>query len=458
MLSGEYNFLVDNLWLTQMIAVVLLIIPFFLIFADKKWIFGFYVVSIVANLPLIFVMAFGFSYELIIALATIIVICKDLLRNKNLLLLSTKESRAVIIALFGVLALNLLTSFANFSRNHFFERSFIYLVNIFVLLVFSYFLVNRERLQVIRYAFVIGALILVFTMLVELVYGYYYLGVYRLRPAGLLLDPNVAAFTLNLSLLLSFYRPKKTKLLTDIFFISARILIIFGIFLTVSRSGYLSTLLILALFLVYYSKGKKRYLAPTTVFVIILIYFLFFNFIQASLDTVYRMIDLQRIFPRSVPPAVPGPTPAPSISIPETIFSDSRFELLKAGIKVFLNNYILGVGIGNITGEIYNLTGMPMNTHNLVLQLLGESGIFMLGTLLIFFYYLVQLIVKSEKKQKFFLSLIFLVIVLESFFNHNLLNVNIIYLMLAFFLALNILFSREQTVLSLAKIINKKKR
>ena len=99
-----------------------------------------------------------------------------------------------------------------------------------------------------------------------------------------------------------------------------------------------------------------------------------------------------------------------------------------------------------------------MNTHNLVLQLLGESGIFMLGTLLIFFYYLVQLIVKSEKKQKFFLSLIFLVIVLESFFNHNLLNVNIIYLMLAFFLALNILFSREQTVLSLAKIINKKKR
>ena len=458
MLSGEYNFLVDNLWLTQIIAVILLIIPFFLIFAEKKWIFGFYVVSIVANLPLIFVMAFGFSYELIIALATITVIVKDLIRNKNLLLLSTKESRAVILSLFGVLALNLLTSTYHFSKSAFFERAFIYLVNIFILLVFSYYLVNRERLQVIRYAFVIGALILVFTMLVELIYGHYYLGVHRLRPAGLLLDPNVAAFALNLSLLLSFYKPKKTKLLTDIFFISARIIIVFGVFLTVSRSGYLSTLLILSLFLVYYSKGKKRYLAPTTVFVIILIYFLFFKFIQASLDTLYQMIDLQRIFPRSTPPSVPPPTPSPGISVPDTIFSDSRFELLKAGIKIFLNNYILGVGVGNITTEVYNLTGMPMNTHNLVLQLLGESGIFMLGMLLIFFYYLVQLIVRSEKKQRFFLALIFMVIVLESFFNHNLLNTNIIYLLLAFFLALNILFSREQTVLSLAKVINRKKR
>ncbi|MDD4000878.1 MAG: hypothetical protein PHX62_08335, partial [Bacilli bacterium] len=196
MLSGEYNFLVDNFWLAEIIAVILLLIPLFLIFADKKLIFGYYVISIVSNLPIIFYMVFGFSYELIIAIALIITVIKDSLRSKNIILYSTKESRAVFLSLLGVLFLNLLTSLFNFSNVAFFERTFIYLVNIFILFIFNYFLINKERLQVVRYAFVIGALILVITMLIELIYGHYYLEVFRLRPAGLLLDPNVAAFAL----------------------------------------------------------------------------------------------------------------------------------------------------------------------------------------------------------------------------------------------------------------------
>ncbi|HEY8395817.1 MAG TPA: hypothetical protein VIK96_03475, partial [Bacilli bacterium] len=135
-----------------------------------------------------------------------------------------------------------------------------------------------------------------------------------------------------------------------------------------------------------------------------------------------------------------------------------RFELLKAGIKIFLNNYSLGIGIGNIIPAVKELTGMPMNTHNLVIQLLAESGIFMLVMLMVFFYYLVNLIVKSAKKERFFLTLILLTVVLESFFNHNLLNINIVYLLLAFFLALNILFSKEQTALSLTQIKNRFRR
>ncbi len=452
MLSGEYKFLVDNLWLTEIIGVVLLIIPFFLIFAEKKWIFGFYVVSIVANLPLIFYMAFGFSYELIIGLAVISSIIKDLIQNKNLLLLSTKESRSLFFCLIGILLLNLLTSFLNFSRAAFFDRTFIYLVNIFILLIFNYFLINRERLQVVRHAFVIGALILIVSMIIELIYGHYYLKVFRLRPAGLLLDPNVAAFSLNISLIISFYKAKKQKLLTDIFFIIARVLIIFGVFMTVSRSGYLSTLLILVAFLIYYSKGKNRFIAPATVVVLIVMYFAFYRMILNSLDGLYRMIDLERIFPRADSPSLPRPPLPSGEPIPDPIFSDSRFALLKAGVKIFLNNYAVGIGIGNIVGEVNNLTGMPMNTHNLIIQLLAESGIMMLGMLLIFFYYLVHLIARSQKKQRFFLILITIVIILESLFNHNLLNINIVYLLLSFFLALNILFSKEQTVLSLSRL------
>lgn len=84
-------------------------------------------------------MVFGFSYEMIIALVIIAVIIRDLIRNKNLLLLSTKESRAVFFSLCGLLALNLATSLFNFSKSAFLERSFVYLVNVFILIIFNFF-------------------------------------------------------------------------------------------------------------------------------------------------------------------------------------------------------------------------------------------------------------------------------------------------------------------------------
>ncbi|MDD4000576.1 MAG: O-antigen ligase family protein, partial [Bacilli bacterium] len=302
---------------------------------------------------------------------------------------------------------------------------------------------------------VIGALILVITMLIELIYGHYYLEVFRLRPAGLLLDPNVAAFALNIALIISFYRAKKQNLLRDIFFIISRILIIFGVFLTVSRSGYLSTIMILFSFLIYYSKGKNRLIVPITATVIIVLYFLLNPLLSKSWENLYQMLDLQRIFPKVDIPNVPGPSGPVGGVEDNPIFSDARVGLLKAGLKVFLANYTIGVGIGNITGAVNAQLGMPMNTHNLVIQLLAESGIIMLGALLIFLYYLIHLIGKSQKKQRFFLTLILLVIIVESFFNHNLLNINIVYLLLAFFLALNIIFSKEQLILSLSKLRNR---
>lgn len=449
MLSGEYNFLVDNKWLAEIIAVILLIIPFFLFFADKKWIFGFYVVSIVANLPLIFVMVFGFSYEMIIALVIIAVIIRDLIRNKNLLLLSTKESRAVFFSLCGLLALNLATSLFNFSKSAFLERSFVYLVNVFILIIFNFFLINRGRLQIIRYGFVIGALLIVLTMAIELIYGYNYLQVGRLRPAGLLLDPNVSAFALNLALLLSFYKQKRPNSWTNVFFIISRILIVFGIFMTVSRSGYVLALIILVFFLIEHSK-KKNYFAPLAALFMIVIYFIFQKPLAKTWDNLHLLLDLQRIFPRPSPPGPSGPGPA----LPGPILAEPRYELLKAGIKIFLHNFSLGIGIGNVPPAMEELTGMRMNTHNLVLQLLAESGIFMLVMLLVFFYYLVNLIIKSGRKERFLLGLILFAVAVESLFNHNLLNINIVYLLLAFFLALNILYSKEQTALSFAQIKN----
>lgn len=447
MLTGEYNLLVDNMWLTDIIAVILLIIPFFLIFYDSKWIFTYYVISIVANLPLIFIMTFGFSYELIIGFLILVAIVKDSIRKKKFILISTKESRAIFFALLGVLVLNIITSLFNFNRFELLLRFFIYIVNLFILIVYNFYLVGRKQLEFVKRGFLIGAFLLFVSMLAELIYGHYYLGLSRLRPGGLLIDPNVAAFALNISLLVSFFKTGKLRLLETVLLIIIRILIIFGVFLTVSRSGYLGTLLIIVSLLIYYSQSKNRVVIWITSITLILMYLVFYKIIMNFIDGIYQIIDLQRIFPRAVPPTNsnggivnPGFTP---------VYEDSRITLLKGGVKMFIANYILGVGIGNVVIEMETLNTMPMNTHNLVLQLIAESGIFMLVMLMIFAYYILHLLRKSQKK--FFIFLIILLVFLESLFNHNLLNLNIIYLLLAFLLAINIIYSKEQLIFSFSK-------
>jgi O-antigen ligase len=448
MLSGEYNFLVDNMWLTDILAVILLILPVFLVFYDKKWIFGYYIVSIVANLPLIFVMVFNFSYELILAIAVIITIIRDLIKNKNLLLLSTRESRSVFFCLLGLLALNIITSFFHPNRSEIFLRMFIYAVNLFILLVFSYFLIGRERLKIFKRSFLIGAFILVISMVIELLYGFYFLERRQLRPGGLLLDPNVAAFALNLALVLSFYQSPKTNFTESLLLLVMRLLIVFAVFLTVSRSGYLSTLLIMTCMLVFYSQRRSRTYLWSTVIVLLLVYLIFNKAIMKIIDIMYQMIDIQRVFPRS---SSGGPPSGGGSSLPWTFPQDSRVTLLKGGIQIFLANFIAGVGIGNVIQEMYLLTSLPLNTHNLFIQLLAESGIFILGMLLILSYYLIHLIKKSDRKQRFIQTLIVLVVGFEGLFNHNLLNLNIIYLLLAFFLALNVIYSKEQLIMSVSK-------
>ena len=125
--------------------------------------------------------------------------------------------------------------------------------------------------------------------------------------------------------------------------------------------------------------------------------------------------------------------------------------LIKSAFFVFSNNFIIGVGIGNVSKEIGIISGLEMNAHNLYLQLLAESGIIRFFALLFFVYYLAVYIYKLDKKYKYLIILIFSVIFIESMFNHNLLNINIIYLVLAFILGLAMLSSKDKRVYILNK-------
>lgn len=461
MLSGQYDFLVNNMTITNIIGIVLLVIPIFVLFFDIKWIFFYYTISIVANLPLIFFMVFNFSYEAIIALIIVIQIIRDIIRIRKFRYITTKENLVLGLLLILLLGINLITSLINLNPDEFLVRLIIYIVNVFVLVVYTYLFSDSYNLKFVKNGFIIGALILVFSMIVEMVYGHVYLNVRNMRPGGLLLDPNVCAFALNLALILSFMERDRGKFISDLYFVSSRVLIIFGVFLTVSRSAYIGTIFILVTLLVYYSKKSKLWISLSVILTFIIMYIIFSKGLDGFFEKIYRIIDLDRIVPyKDSVGEFPGtPVGGGSDNVDDIDYSNSRLSLIIAAASVFANNFITGVGIGNVTGEIALISGLEMNAHNLYLQLITESGILMLIALMLLFYYLIVFIVKLNKRYKFLVLLLFGLFFIESMFNHNLLNINITYLVLAIIFGLSTISSTDRKVFLIGKekfIIRKK--
>lgn len=440
MLSGEYNILIDNMRLTDIIAFILLILPFIFLFLKEKWIYGLYVVSIVANLPLIFMMKYKFSYEIIIVVVLILKTIAGVYRAKTLKYSTTKENLNMILFLFAIIFFNILISFFNFNKTEFITRFIIYLVNVFILIAFTHYLSAEKKLFEIRNAVLTGAFLLVLSMIAEMLYGYYGLGIGRLRPAGLLLDPNVAAFALNICLIFSFYQKERSSLFAILINVFIKLFIIFGVFITVSRSGYIGTTFILVYQLIFYSKRQKFWIPALTALVFAVCFFCFYNMIIKSWDILYNMLDLRRIFP-------PGTVGTPGMQLPASgpavPLRNERLTLLIAAVKVFFHNILFGVGIGNVAANIYVYSGVNLESHNMFLQLLVESGVIMGILLVVFVLFAFKFTLKTKGKERWFVILIFLTIIIEAMFNHNLLNLNIIWFVLAFMLSVHTLCSKN---------------
>ncbi|MCK9536284.1 MAG: O-antigen ligase family protein [Bacilli bacterium] len=452
MLTGEYNILIDNMWLTDIISFMLLLLPIIFLCFHIKWLLGLYAVSIVANLPLIFFMSFNFSYELIITFMLGIKIIINVFKEKSIKYITTKENLYLFFSLLLIIVVNLVTSLFNLNHKEYLIRSVIYLVNIFIFFTFTYYINEPNRIEDIKNAIIVGAMILAVSMIAEMVYGYYVLEVANMRPAGLLLDPNVSAFTLNISLIISFFKSKNITFLKAVIYSMFRILTIFSIFLTVSRSGYIALIIILFFLLFYYSQKDTNWLPVTIVSVFIFIYFLFFKTSIKFWETIHGIIDLKRIFPfnKGSFPSGDGPS-EPSASI----LDNERIILIITALRIFINNIFVGVGIGNVIPKISAYTGIRLNTHNLMLQLLAESGFLILVAFVLFGYYLFHLLKKAAVEIRWFLILIFIVVAFESLFNHNLLNLNFIWLIFSFVLAGNVIYSENKKTFSIRILRNR---
>jgi len=438
MLTGEYNFLLDHMWLTNIIAFILLILPFICFFFNEKWLFGLYTISIIANLPIVFILRFNYSYELLIVNILLIKLLIGIYKEQSVVYSINKDSLYLLLFLLTILFFNLLTSFFNFNHLEYFTRLIQYFGNIFLFIIYTYFFNKRDKIESNINAMLMGALILVGSMVVEMIYGYYALGVRNMRPAGLLLDPNVCAFSLNVCLMFSFFKRKNASNLNIIYFIVSRIFILFGVFLTVSRSGYIAAIFILLYMTIDYSRSKE-YLFPVLVSLIFILFnFIFLKMVNRFWETIYNIIDLKRIFPKDV--NIPSNNP---ITPGEFIFpqENERLTLIKTSVLIIYNNFLFGVGIGNVPIHMKINSGINLNSHNMVLQLLAESGIIMLIVIVVFIYYLFIFLKNTNPRNKWFFIMVLAVIIIEGQFNHNLLNIDLIWLILSFVLSIHLISS-----------------
>jgi len=86
-----------------------------------------------------------------------------------------------------------------------------------------------------------------------------------------------------------------------------------------------------------------------------------------------------------------------------TMHSIQRLELFQSSWRAFLENPILGIGIGNVGFyDLYFGTGAGSETHNLFLQTLGEEGIFSFILLSLILFVLGQRLLRLNRKSSNF--------------------------------------------------------
>lgn len=133
-------------------------------------------------------------------------------------------------------------------------------------------------------------------------------------------------------------------------------LVISSILLTNSRSGMVSCVFFVFLISLFRGQniGKKFGYILISIVLLMTIWFIMPEAQKGRLRTVWE--------PES------GPVNAKASA-------EGRIEGLKAGIAMFNQSPILGVGIGSfIKNRVEKVDGVPLNAHNLIGQVLGETG------------------------------------------------------------------------------------
>lgn len=173
-------------------------------------------------------------------------------------------------------------------------------------------------------------------------------------------DPNTFSGSIAFSVpFLWFLWKTEEKKLHKIVYMGYASLALVCVILTGSRSGFILITLSIILSIIWKKKLLKKIIyVLSAIIIMILLWHIIPEDKQKRLETIWN------------PDA--GPTSAKEST-------EGRIEGLKAGLRMFSENWVTGVGAGGenfIAYRVEHIDGVQLQSHNLLGELLGEMGLF----------------------------------------------------------------------------------
>ncbi len=228
--------------------------------------------------------------------------------------------------------------------------------------------------------------ILVITGLVSsilvFIQGYY--GMYR--AVGFISpDPNFTAMRMTALIPLTYFWTKTTRKIHGLFLMGGLLITLLAIISTGSRAGILAGIITLLIISFYElkKKGTKK----------LLIAFIILFIVGIFLTSIIVPGPLQSGFTRfeNLIGVIKGK------ELPDGSISE-RYALLVGGARMFLDNFIFGVGLGNFREHSYEYSiSLKQESHNTYIEILAELGL--VGAI-IFFWLIYSTLAKFRLLEK----------------------------------------------------------
>lgn len=257
----------------------------------------------------------------------------------------------------------------------------------YIWLLFHFLLLLFLITQIIDTKYLLKSVILILIfngLLLSLIGVWQYLFDSIERVKSVFLDPNILSSFLVFLIPLNFYLIKLYKNIKKILLLSILILMILVSILTLSRSGLIT--LFLVLFLISLKEKKIS-------FFFFFIFLLFIGFLLAPLNIWSRVgVSINE-------------NHVTKLDLMKHTF-EPRAQLLITGFKMFLDNFLVGVGIGNFGVNFskyfpyppsYHI-GVERVAHNIYLGIAAELGIFGLAFFFLFIWNLFKILHFSKTR------------------------------------------------------------
>lgn len=375
--------------------------------------------AVFTNLSTLTVERFGIPLLPILFALVTGVLLYNVLLEESYPLTNYRDSGAYLINFFFLIFLTL--GLINANVNNALHEIYLLLTGYFVFHLILWYVRSREELDGVLMIILISGILLALhgslQFLREISEGVSNTG--SIRAMGMWDNPNVFAFIMNLTYLISFYFIEKEQKVLRLMSCFAQLSSVVGVLLSVSRGGILVWFLITTMNWQSLWRHRKFYLAMMTLVAVFFSIMVGIN--TLNLETIQR-INIERLIWDS--------------DENRDDFSNGRLEAALGGLAVYAQHPVAGVGFGNMLDYAELVNHIKLYSHNIYIDILAVSGPLPLVCYLLMLEYLLLGIVK-DKGVNFsaarILTQFIIVLAIMGLFSHTLLYMKPVWVLLALY-------------------------